>query len=111
MCSPPRGAGPDKLNTSISGISAHKARPNGRHEGVSHGQEDKVCALWDAQGEGALVALRADKMLVELAKQYELHPNQITEWKPLHAKIGQQALEIDFLAGALDQAGWWSAKG
>ena len=49
--------------------------------------------------------------LVELAKQYELHPNQITEWKPLHAKIGQQALEMDFLAGALDQAGWWSAKG
>ena len=82
----------------------------------------------------ALAALREDKTLVELAKQYELHPNQITEWKrqlverasevfssgaagppvdlkPLHAKIGQQALEIDFLAGALDKAGWWSAKG
>ena len=57
-----------------------------------------------------------------------MHPNQITEWKrqlveraaevfaggqagppidlkPLHAKIGQQALEIDFLSVALDKAG------
>ena len=61
------------------------------------------------------------------------HPNQIIDWKnqllagaadvfggerhdppidvkPLHAKIGQQALEIDFLSGALDKAGMWSAK-
>jgi transposase len=28
----------------------------------------------------------------------------------LHAKIGQQALEIDFLSGALTQAGLLSAK-
>jgi len=57
-----------------------------------------------------------------------LHPNQITEWrrqlldkaadvfapagktaetedlKPLHAKIGQQALELDFLNSALTKA-------
>lgn len=82
----------------------------------------------------ALAALREDKTIVELGKQYELHPNQVTEWKrqlverasevfsggvagppidlkPLHAKIGQQALEIDFLAVALDKAGLWSAKG
>ena len=31
--------------------------------------------------------------------------------KPLHAKIGQQALEIDFLSVALDKAGLSSAKG
>ena len=30
--------------------------------------------------------------------------------KKLHAKIGEQALEIDFLEGALTKAGWLSAK-
>jgi len=83
----------------------------------------------------ALAAVREDKTLSELAKQFDIHPNQITPWrkqlvesatgiferhgeptapgpdlKELHAKIGQQALEIDFLAGALNKAGWVSAK-
>jgi transposase-like protein len=82
----------------------------------------------------ALAALGEDKTLAELCQQYELHPTQIIEWKkqllerasdvfgasagkptnavdlgPLHAKIGQQALEIDFLAGALTKAGLLSA--
>jgi transposase-like protein len=81
----------------------------------------------------ALAALREDKTLADLCQQYELHPAQITEWKkqllerasdvfgtagkaanpvdlgPLHAKIGQQALEIDFLEGALTKAGLLSA--
>lgn len=80
----------------------------------------------------ALAALRGDKTLTEIAQQYEVHPNQVTEWKrqlleraadvfdggaatgekeavpnlkELHAKIGQQALEIDFLSVALTKAG------
>ncbi len=82
----------------------------------------------------AIAAVKGDKTLAELAQQYDIHPNQITDWKAqliehsaqvfgdgpgkaaepdlktLHAKIGQLTLENDFLEGALIKAGMLSAK-
>jgi transposase-like protein len=77
-----------------------------------------------------LAAVKSDKTLTELAEHFGVHPTQITEWKQqlltravdvfggttkatldapdlkvLHAKIGQLALENDFLEGALIKAG------
>ena len=79
----------------------------------------------------ALAALKGDKTMSELATQFDVHPNQIKQWKDqlldgvtdvfsdkpkalkvpeidvksLRAKIGQLTLENDFLKGALDKAG------
>jgi len=85
----------------------------------------------------ALAAIKGEKTLAELAQQFDVHANQITQWrsqllegaadvfggdarpepsaatvdvKTLHAKIGQLTLENDFLAGALSKAGLLSAK-
>jgi transposase len=85
----------------------------------------------------ALSALKGEKTLSELAEQFDVHANQITQWKSqllegaagvfggeakagpaeaavdlksLHAKIGQLALENDFLEGALTKAGLLSAR-
>jgi len=85
----------------------------------------------------ALAAVKGDKTLAELAQLFDVHPNQITDWKgrlldgaagvfgaeaasapsaaavdvkTLHAKIGELTLENDFLAGALGKAGMPSAR-
>ena len=83
----------------------------------------------------ALEALAGRKTVNEIAGAYEVHPHQVTEWKKqlleragevfggssrkdepavdvkaMQAKIGQLALENDFLEGALIKAGMLSAK-
>ena len=82
----------------------------------------------------ALQAIKGEETTVQLAERFDVHPNQITEWKKqlmaraeevfskdkkadtevsvkeLHAKIGQLAMENDFLSGALGRIADPSAK-
>ena len=82
-----------------------------------------------------MAAIKGEKTLIELAQEFDVHPNQIKQWrdqllegatgvfgdgpsaepeptidvKTLHAKIGELTLENDFLSGALGKAGLLSS--
>jgi len=82
----------------------------------------------------ALAAVKGEQTITELSQKFDVHPNQITQWKSqlleqassvfeqggikeppvdiktLHAKIGELTLENDFLEGALTKAGLLGAK-
>ena len=87
----------------------------------------------DFKAKVALEAIKGEKTINEIASLYEVHPNQVSQWKKLaleklpeamadgggkqtrqaqpvdeeklHQKIGQQAIEIDFLKKKLRQLG------
>jgi transposase len=87
----------------------------------------------DFKAKVAIEAIKGEKTINEVASMYEVHPSQVAQWKKLaieklpdvmadgrgkqvranlavdeeklHQKIGQQAVEIDFLKKKLRQLG------
>jgi transposase len=115
--------------------------PDSGHDGFGSGETMTKRVRWNHspafKAKVALAALKGEKTLADLARQFDVHVNQITQWKAqllasaaeifgseakagaaeatvdlkaLHAKIGELTLENDFLEGALGKAGLPSAK-
>ncbi|WP_419224806.1 IS3 family transposase [Acinetobacter sp. A2] len=84
----------------------------------------------DFKAKVALAAIKAEKTLAELSSEFDVHQNQIIDWKnqlisassqafdqskapseppidlkKLHAKIGEQALEIKFFRRCVEETG------
>jgi len=85
------------------------------------------------KAKAAVEAVKGEQTLAELSQRYQVHPNQISQWKTqlldrasevfekekktgepevkqLHAKIGELTMENDFLSVALGRIGGPSAK-
>jgi transposase len=117
--------------------------PDGGHDSGPrirrhHEEESAPEPLTGLQGEsGTRCDQGCDRTLAQLSEQFDVHANQITDWKDqlvefaaeafergssgkpsapavdvktLHAKIGELTLENDFLEAALGKAGLPSAK-
>ena len=130
-------AGFGNLHRAISGASAWQRARLARESGESMRRRPRRNHASAFKAKVAIAAIKGDRTLVQLAEQFDIHPNQISSWKDqllegaaevfatsssarpstpevdikaLHAKIGELTLENDFLESALDKAGLLSAR-